>query len=652
MSIPSAAADLAAPPAAPSPPPAPSSRRALGLVAIALALLILALMASKRAKLTGDSTEYVLMTVAMASHGSPDIRLDDIAQGRLLMPVLHRELAALEQGMREGKEMPLPGFYKGRDGKTYAIHFHAYSTLAALPYRLLRWTGAPPLKCYQAVNLAMVFVLGLALLRLFGTAPRALAGVALYMLCGGALYWNWTSPECLSAAALLAGLAYFCSGAPLRGGLLIGVASLQNPSIVLTLGAVPALLCCVRPAAQGWLDGARAALRPRMLLGLALGGTLFALPVLFNLHTFGVASIIAKIGTAKELIGAGRLHSLYFDLNQGMIVAIPAMAAMLLLWGWRGMDAAQRRRRAAALALCVLLTVAYAIPAMAVHNWNSGAAGVMRYAFWSAMPLLFLLFWRLRGENRWPLPVLAVVIVAQAWAMSAADDYNEVQFGPMAKLAMARAPGLYNPEPEIFAERAGGAELAWLDPQQVHVYKVDGVAVKTMVHGDNARPGERMCGPGQTLAGGERVAIGRGWSYLNGPVRCVARVSVGPREFTAGPAVMLGAGWSVVEQAPGQAPGLWSEGSASSLTIAYGRAGAYTQVVLAGRYFEGNRRTRVKLNGVDLGWQDLQAGAPLAIPAAAEASAVRVELQHEAPRSPGPQDGRLLAYYMLRVELQ
>lgn len=631
-----------------------SSGHALGRFAALLGALLLALLLSKPASLNGDTPEYLLTTIAVASHGSPDIRLSDIQQGLALAPTLQAHLDGLAQGIRSGKPMPYPGFYRSTDGTPYAIHYFAYSALAAVPFKLLPLAGLPPLKCFQTVNLAMVFVLGLSLFRLFASPPRALAGVALYMLCGGILYWTWSSPECLSAAALLAGLCLFCSGAPLRGGLLLGAAALQNPSIVLTLGAVPPLLCCLQyQSGQGFVLNARAALRPRIVLGLMIGAALFALPPLFNLQKFGVPSIIAQIATSKELISLVRLHSLYFDLNQGMIVAVPALAAVLLLWGWRGLAAGARRQRIAALVLCVLLTVAYALPALSVHNWNSAAAGVMRYAFWAAMPLLLLLLWRLRGLQRWPMATLGMLVVVQTLAMVHASRYNELKFSPLAKLVLRHAPDWYNPEPEIFAERTDGAEAAALDRDKVHLFQADGVTVKTLYNNANLNPGAGLCAAGQVLSNGALpVATERDWLYLNGPVHCVKQLKLGPDQAEAGSSYTLAGGWSVVEREPGKAPGVWSDGQDSVLQITYAQPGAYRHMVFFGHYFEGNQRTRVKVNGVDLGWQNLQAGMPLAIPQAAGTNSLRVELSHQAPHSPGPHDGRKLAYYMLGVGLQ
>jgi hypothetical protein len=624
------------------------------MLVLALAVALLALMGGHKAQLQGDSAEYLLMTTAMASHGSVDIRRGDIAQARSLMaPGMKVHLDALEQGLNDpAVTVPLPGFYRGIDGKVYAIHFSAYSVLAAAPFKVFQLTGIDPLKCYQVVNLALVFVLGLALLRLFGSAPRALAGVALYMLGGGILYWNWSSPECMSAAALLAGFAWYCSGAPIRAGLMVGLASLQNPSIVLTLAALPVLAWSLQPG-MTLLAGVKAALRPRTLAGLLLGGALFAVPLAYNLHTFGVTSIIAQLGTSAALIGPGRLHSLFFDLNHGMIIAIPAVAAMLLLWGWRAMAQPERRRHALALLLCCALAVAYSIPAMMIQNWNSGAAGVMRYAFWCAMPFVFLLLWRLRQAARWPYLALGAVLLVQAMAMKAASGYDYTQFGPVARFVMRHAPRLYNPEPEVFAERASGKEDYSIDPRQVYAYRVKDKVMKVMYHASQSGFAARLCGKDKIASGGTEGRRRKGgWIYVHGPIRCVVPLDVTPAQFSNQPVVFKGRGWSVLEQAPGKPAGMWSEGAASQLQLAYAQPGAYTQLVMRGSYMKGNNRTRVIINGQDTGWHDLQAGAPVDIPAAATTNTLQVELRHEAPASPGPQDGRKLALFLQRAALQ
>ncbi|WP_342116623.1 hypothetical protein [Pseudoduganella sp. OTU4001] len=423
---------------------APLSLRAFAAL---LALVLLACALAKRPSTAGDFEEYALMTIAIASHGSPDIRPADIDTLQRLAPPGYFEtrLATLREGMAGGAQVPLAGFHRGRDGATYAIHFFAFPALAALPYAALEALGANPLKCFQLVNTAAIFVLGLALFRFFGSAARASTALLLFLLCGGLLYWNWANPEILSATTLLAAFLYFASGAPLAGGVLAGVASMQNPGIVLALPA----LALLRPQPLAAL------LQPRMLAGLALGLLLFALSPAFNLLKFGTPSIIAAISASPALMSGSRLFSLFFDLNQGMIVAIPGVAAALLLWGWRG--------QAALGLLCAACTLLLALPGLTVSNWNSGAAGVMRYAFWAAMPLLFLLLHRLQAVTQWPGKAMLALLAVQAGATALATTYRHTSFSPQARWVMTHFPAAYNPEPEIFAERLSGNE-APLDP--------------------------------------------------------------------------------------------------------------------------------------------------------------------------------------------
>lgn len=73
---------------------------------------------------------------------------------------------------------------------------------------------------------------------------------------------------------------------------------------------------------------------------------------------------------------------------------------------------------------------------MAIHNWNSDAAGVMRYAFWASMPFLFALFWRLRTLPRWPVALLFGVVLVQAVCTAEAKRYNYVELSPLCKWIM------------------------------------------------------------------------------------------------------------------------------------------------------------------------------------------------------------------------
>lgn len=628
--------------------------------ALLLLLALAVLFAARAPGHNGDAVEYTLQTVALAEHGSPDIRYGDIAIARRLAPELTHVYQTLEQDMRANKETLYAAFVRGNDGKVYAVHFFGYAALATLPYKLLASVGLPPFKCFQAVNLAAILVLGLSLRRLFGGDARAAYGLALFAACGGLLYWNWTGPEFLSAAALLSGMLLYASGAPVRGAVLAGLAAQQNPTILFFLAMAPLLHFCIVYGRDASLAATplRAALATvlgrRQLLALALGMAMLALPPLFNLWKFGVPNIIVKLYSNPAYVNGTRLHSFFFDLSQGMVVGVPALLLALGLWGWRN---PQRGRAAAVLAACALLTLALVVPALAVLNWNSGAVGMMRYAFWAAMPLLFALLWRLSEAPRWPRTLCAVLLAAQLGCMAHALSYPITGFSPLAELVLRHAPGLYHPEPEIFAERLAGAEI-YLDTAHIYAYPREGEPVKRMYN--RAQPGIEalLCGPGMELApGGDITDSHRNWRYVDGAPHCQRedphRVRLGMDQFRQQPQTLLASGWSTPEGGGGAWDGVWTNGERSQLRIAVPAHVRQRMFTISGHYFGRNLRTRVWLEGKDLGWLRLDQLPAIALPEDKRAgSQVLLELRHEAPQQPGPQDLRRLAFFLQEIVIR
>lgn len=623
-----------------------------------LALLMLMLVALRPTAFRGDSVEYTVGTVAIATHGTPDIRLDDIARTRALLGDAYRApFDELERGMRAGDANLYAAFTRGKHGDVYPVHFFGYSLLAAVPYKVLDLIGAPPFQAFVAVNLAALFVLGLALRHFFRSEARAWAGLALFMLCGGMLYWRWSSPECVSAALLLAGLLYFTANAPLRGAMLAGLASWQNPTILFFFGFAPLLKLCM-----DWQRGAGLAANLRLLAtrrniaALAAGVAVFSVPVLFNFYQYGVPNIIARKFSDPTLVGAERLLSFFFDLNQGMAIGLPGLLLAVLVWS--AFMRAGARRQALMVAACALLfTLALAVPALAVLNWNSDAAGMMRYAFWASMPLLFVLLFMLRGRA---LPVTLVIGVAlvQALAMDHAASYQYTTFSPLARLVLAHAPGLYHPEPEIFGERSAHHDN-YIRPDQVYTWRVDGQPVKTLVNVANPGLDAAVCGAGATLAPDNHFTDStRGWRYVDAPVRCMAGTLV-QRSFQHDAfidrrQVELGAGWSTPEaNGPGW-NGVWSDGARSRVVLHLDTL-APQQILISGAYLEAQGRTRLTANGVDLGWHQFDREGALVLPPAAVAAGtdtLTLEFDHEQPRSPSASDPRQLAFFLREISVR
>jgi hypothetical protein len=366
------------------------------------------------------------------------------------------------------------------------------------------------------VNFGALWLLGLVMVSYFGSSRRAFAALGLVLLSGGILYANWCSPEMVTAAALLAGMMLFADGRPLVGGLLAGVAAMQNPSLAFFSLFAPLFAVLY---ARGEPHMARWRGWGTVLAGAGLQGGLALLPFAFGQWQWGRPSIIALYSTDSRLVGLERLCSYYLDLNQGMILVIPGVLVLLAC------AFPQRRRRLALAAglLTALFMLALALPTLSALNWNAGSKGVLRYAFWGAMPLLFLAFSWLRDRARWPRLLLGAVFALQLGAMAHARSYDYKEFSPLARYVLDHAPARYNPDPEIFSERSRNAD-GGMDVQDVTVYPRQGQPRKVLFNAAGGSVDRLLCPAGQRLSTALPVVeLERGWRYLNGVPRCAPR---------------------------------------------------------------------------------------------------------------------------------
>lgn len=495
--------------------------RPAGRLALFIALLSLAALLLTRPSKSGDFQEYALMTIAFASHGTPDIRLSDVEASARLSPepgfvIVHDKLRA---GMQKGDPHPFPGFIRGSDGGYYAIHFFAYPALAALPFKLIDAVGGKPFKAYQVVNLAALAILTVALFRFTGKVGRAMFGTVLFLLSGGLLYSNWGSPEFFSACALLSGLLFTLLGRPYLAAILTGVAAMQNPPLVFFSVFAPLIRVAYLYAHDG-LD-AHAALRTvatrHTALAVILQVALALIPFAVNQALFGMPSVIAHYSTYAPLVTPARLVSFFFDLNQGAIVGLPV--AMLLILAQ--LFARDRLRWLPHALVAILFSVAMAIPSLSTVNWNSGASGMMRYAMWGGMPLLYLALVYLQRLPRWPALLVAAILLAQAGMVKFVRSYTHVEFSPAARFMLGHFPAWYEPEPEVFIERTLEQDGS-VHGDVVAAYPSAANPVKILFSAESRAAHEALCG-----AGGE-VSLARAsgnypgaWKYLDGPPACV-----------------------------------------------------------------------------------------------------------------------------------
>ncbi len=633
----------------------PLARAAVVFLCTAFALLCLS-----KARLIGDGIEYLAMAQGFAAHASPDLRRSDVAaleelppkalaRGRLQPQALGSALDRLEYAERDGAIVH--GFARARDGSVHAIHFWMYSLLAVPFYTLVTLLQLNPFMGLVALNLA---ILAFTAWRVKTWLPGAgLPELALLVLMGPIYYTVWIGPEVMAGCCvLLATLAALRRDLPLCVAL-AGLGATQNPSIAGLIPAAAAYALLYRRAPSSALfpaaQPARSGLRGSVLV--AAGVLLALLPCFHNQALFGMPSIIGRYFTDIGLVRPERLFSFLFDLNQGLLVGFPALlscAAIVLA----ASPAARRRSWLLHLAIALLLTLGMALPTLAAMNWNSGALVVARYAYWTSMPLLAVCLAglaRLGARRRWLALGVAVLLQgATAWQTGGPHGAAFTRHGRLAAWVLDRAPGLYNPDPEIFLERERRRE-DFATPDQVVVHHGPAGPTKLMRFWSNSDDSGGLCAPGTHLAARDVVTLASGWRYYNAPLQC--RPGPAPvLRFAVGPAMapILGAGWSIVHGTT-----VWNDGPRATLRLALPAGRRIRSLGLDGYYFHGVRRSRVSINGVDLGTVAL-GQAPLNMPdALATARVLDITIAHTtAPRPASASDTRALGFSLQGVTVE
>jgi len=500
------------------------SRWERGFWAVFVALVVLFALTGVRPR--GDSGEYALMATAFAIHASPDVRDVDARWVRAKEPRLERLMVRVSRGIEERAPVMLGSIHRSPSGDYYSFHFWLYSLLGALLLWPVALLGGSPLHALVAVNAIVLIAASAYAASGLKGLPRFVLPVC-FLFSGTSIYAGWTGPEALTASAVLVSTVAAMRGSLGVSVLAAGVAASQNPGaaglVVQTLGYFFALrldpgLSPFRRAAE---DTSTTALL--CLAGVALS---VAAP-LFSWLMFGEPSLIAKYTTDASLIGLGRAFSFVFDLNQGMVVGVPGAlggfvaAAALAFTSSRG--ALERRRAAITVGLAVVTVALTMIPSLSTHNWNSGSAVFMRYAYWVAVPLLvaFVSLLARLGKRR-RAAVIAGCALLQAAVLALygvrGGGASYTAHGPIATFVLRHFPAAYNPDPEIFRERTLGRE-ARVDRYPVVVWPSPEAPVKILVTGGARVVLPKLCGaaPVESLT---VIAAGPDDRYWNGPFRC------------------------------------------------------------------------------------------------------------------------------------
>jgi hypothetical protein len=390
----------------------------------------------------GDAYEYLGMTVSFANHGTAQLTQQDI------------DVRAHLSKSMPGHWWDMPpeyyhsGYYHALNGREYSFHFWGYSLLCALPYLLLNAVGMNPLKAFQVTNaLLFLFLLWWILFRAKLSDRSKLWLILVTLVSPVLFYLPWCHPEVYSFVFLLIGLIELMSERAISASYFIAIASLQNPPILLVNGVL----------FLGEFFKTRKV--DRKLLFIAGSFLVAAIPFLFYWIYYRKFSLIAGTFASTDAITVRKICGLFFDLNFGLVVYVP-MLLLLLVW-------LIYKRNLWAIVGTVLL-ISMATVSATQQNWNGGMMYIHRYCI-LLLPILIVATLPFIGE----LKQRSFLIISFLYLLTTEtvlitcyinyDDCNYIRFSPLAQFAMATAPSLYNPPPEVFAERVMCGEAPFKD---------------------------------------------------------------------------------------------------------------------------------------------------------------------------------------------
>jgi hypothetical protein len=518
----------------------------------ALASLLVLGMALRQVPICeGDGYEYALTLEAFYRHFSPDIRLGDVDRLIGLIEKFPSQVYSLKPlqemsaAMQSGQSEVLLGIFRTDNGQYFGYHFGFYSLLNLPVKAALAVLQLNELKAFQLTN-ALIMVATMGYLCVFSILEIQTRNILLmfYLLGCSIFYLFWPHPEILAAALALIASCALCEKRFYLAVLAASLCALQNPSSLFFAALIILALFLYkrRVILSKRPDG-----KSLKLLAISVLTSLLSfVPYAFYYYHYQVPNLIVTKGFVdKSLIGLPRLSSTLFDLNQGLIVGFPGiLAGITALLGYRLLTTA-RQPSGNFLNLSDWLLLAFFLviaPTLGQTNWNHGQNILSRYAVWSGMLLATWLAYNCQTlGRRWKRGLLAAIILLQLPAYNM--FFRQPQAGkylrmkPLAERLLEHFPAMYNPDPEIFAERVKGRERFGETVAPSHLdapfaYRDrSGALTKILIHQSSSQQTEALiCGPqGRLLADAgpsfqQQLSTARfdprQWAYLQGSYGC------------------------------------------------------------------------------------------------------------------------------------
>jgi len=433
----------------------------------------------------GDGHEYLGMTASFFHHLTPDLREEDIAL---------REQIENQNGINFGKNLTYLGYYKSLGGAWYSYHFGAYSLLNLPVFAFLHYFNFNELKSFQITNsLLLIFSLFILLLITNLTSSQKMWLFLFSAFNPIVFYIWWPHTEVFSYSFIVVAVAFYLKKDYRLAVLASSLSSLQNPAIsVFTIFII----------IFGW----RAAdLHLRELFNLLICALISVIPFLFYYLNYHTISLIVSHGIADiSYISLDKIFSLFFDLNFGMIAYIPPLMFLAI---FMLMASIAGKKLVIPSLWSVLILMATICSTQA--NWNCGMMYIHRYSV-LMLPIIVLICiyeipkFSAKKINIYLFISLLITLLIIGPLLYNYDNGNSVKFNFLSKEVLINTPCLYNPPYDVFAERALGMEIDFIDDLPI-ILSYNGVPRKALTDYDGLSLIERLTGNPIKKADSEQI---------------------------------------------------------------------------------------------------------------------------------------------------
>lgn len=420
----------------------------------------------------GDYPEYLITTEAISNHFSPDIRAEDAQRvsDNLYPNTRHKTYLGLKHYIETNNKQE-PGYFLGiiktKRGSYFAMHFWFYSLINIPAKVLLESLNSNPYLCFRATNILLILLLFLYILFYSKIDEKIKIPLSIIFFFAGIQYYvAWIHPEVYTAVLTLFSFIALYDKRFKLSIILVCLASFQNPPLVFII---------VFAISYNWyLYG----FNLKRLFYLSLIGSICLIPFIFNYYHFGALSSVES-AVKYEYISLARLHSTFFDVNQGVIVSIPILLLLFIYFTIKNLISKNR----SFFDFTFLIVILISIPTLAQTNWNMGHNFISRYVLWISVPIIFYTCMQLMKIKRGVLYLWILLLIQIPYvSIYHSKQKSYLANKPLAKFLLIHHPSLYNPDPEIFGERTLHHERVLARESPVVYLDNKSRATKIMVH--------------------------------------------------------------------------------------------------------------------------------------------------------------------------